>query len=459
MAIPTTDDVLATVRASGLLAPDRFEEAAREVAQLGSDLVAVLRHLVKRKFVTIYQLKKVLNGRSGDLFVGRYVVLDKIGEGGMGKVFRARDPRDGHTVALKVVRAALLNNPVVRGRYEREVQATSKLDHPNLVRTLDADEAAGKFYMAMEFVDGIDLSRLMKECGALEVPEACEYVRQAALGLQHAHDRGFVHRDVKPSNIVVAGERHVPQATEPAVVKLLDLGLARALDPEEMVAPNLTRDHSVVGTPDYMAPEQAKNSKAVDTRADLYSLGCTFYFLLAGRVPFGATSAIEKILAHHTDVPTPVQALRPQVPGPVAELIARLMSKRPEDRPQSAAEVAARLDPFARYAPGAPPVPVRTMPTPEPPSLGSGSPLLFPLEVDGSTVSDRVADDAPQPQIASASRRPDDTVPVSGTRTIPEPRPAVVPVAGRAPRVWVWPAVAGAGFALLVLALWLLLAE
>ena len=258
-------------------------------------------------------------------------------------------------MALKVVRAGLLANPVIRGRYAREVQATGKLDHPNIVRILDSGEADGKFYLAMEFVDGIDLARMMRDYGMLEVAEACEYVRQTSLGLQHAHEKGFVHRDIKPSNLVVAGERHLPQATEPAVVKLLDLGLARAIDPDDMVAPDLTRDHTVVGTPDYMAPEQAKNSKRVDPRADLYSLGCTFYFLLTGTVPFQGEGAIEKILAHQSQHPAPVQALRPDVPAPVAELVARLMAKRPDDRVQTASELAdLALKPHASYPDDAP---------------------------------------------------------------------------------------------------------
>lgn len=458
MAIPTLDEILTTLRASGLLAPDGFEALARDAAPFGNDLSAALKFIVKRKHVTVYQLKKALNGRAADLFVGRFVVLDKVGEGAMGKVFRARDTRDGRTVALKVVRTALVSNPVIRGRYEREVQATSKLDHPHIVRTLDAGEADGKFYMAMEFVDGIDLARLMRDCGALEVPEACEYVRQAALGLQHAHDRGFVHRDVKPSNIVVAGERHVPRATEPAAVKLLDLGLSRAMDPDEMVAPNLTRDHTVVGTPDYMAPEQAKNSKAVDPRADLYSLGCTFYFLLAGRVPFAAPSAIEKILAHHTDVPTPVQALRPQVPNAVAELVARLMAKRPEDRPQTAAEVAARLEPFVAYPAGAAPALAHGRRGPEPAAHRSGAPPLPPLETDGSSVGPgplfALVDDASRP--AGPPLGPNDTDSAARAETLPNP-PAIAP--RPAPPAWLWPAVAGVGFALLALALWLLASQ
>jgi eukaryotic-like serine/threonine-protein kinase len=200
------------------------------------------------------------------------------------------------------------------------------------------------------------------------VEEACEYVRQAALGLQHAHDRGFVHRDVKPGNILVAGERHLPQATEPVVVKLLDLGLSRAIDPDDVVVPDLTRDHTVVGTPDYMAPEQARSSKQVDHRADLYSLGCTFYFLLTGRPPFPDGNKLEKLMDHQGKPPPPIRHLRPDVPGAVAAILDRLLAKRPEDRVQSAAELAELLEPLARYPEGAAPVPVRWTPQEADPS-------------------------------------------------------------------------------------------
>ena len=358
MQLESAEDLMQALRASGLFTPEQFEALVRELGELSTDPAVVVKQLVKSARVTRYQLGKVLRGKAADLRVGPYVVTDKLGAGGMGKVYRGRFGGDGPTVALKVVRAALVANPTVRGRYAREVQTASSLDHPNIVRVLDAGEADGKFYMAMQFVDGIDLARLMHEFGKLEVAEACEYVRQAALGLRHAHEHGFVHRDIKPSNIVVAGERHLPQATEPAVVKILDLGLARAIDPDDMVAPDLTRDHTVVGTPDYMAPEQAKNSKSVDARADLYSLGCTLYYLLTGRVPFTGATAIEKILAHQSELPPPVQALRPEVPAAVAELVARLMTKRPEDRMQTAAELVAAITPHARYAPGAPAVEV-----------------------------------------------------------------------------------------------------
>ncbi|MCS7272405.1 MAG: protein kinase, partial [Gemmataceae bacterium] len=239
----------------------------------------------------------------------------------------------------------------VRRRYEREVATALSLNHPNIVRVYEAGQHEGRHYLAMEFIDGIDLARLGKEYRPLAIPEACEYVRQTALGLQHAHERGFVHRDIKPSNIIVAGERHLPQAVEPAVAKILDMGLARAVGvAEEGGEPlDLTRDGVVVGTPDYMAPEQAKNSRNVDNRADLYSLGCTFYFLLTGRPPFAEGTAIEKILKHQLDPVPPVRQWRPDVPAAVEEILLHLLAKRPEDRPASALEVAQALEPWCRY--------------------------------------------------------------------------------------------------------------
>jgi serine/threonine-protein kinase len=357
MQCGTAEELIEALGTSRLFSDQQLAGLKQELEPVGSDLRAVLQFLHDKKKLSYYQLKKLLHGKGSELVIGPYIITDRLGDGGMGKVYRAYHvDRPRQTIALKVVRSTLVANPVVRGRYAREVQTSGTLAHPNIVRLFDAGEADGKFYLAMEFVDGIDLARMIREFGRLEVVEACEYIRQAALGLQHAHEKGFVHRDVKPSNIVVAGERHLPQATEPTIVKLLDLGLARAIDPDDMILPDLTRDHTVVGTPDYMAPEQAKNSRGADPRCDLYSLGCTLYFLLAGQVPFPHATAIQKILAHQAETPAPIQSVRPEVPTAVAEIIANLMAKRPEQRVQTAAEVAARLAPFCRYAPNTPPV-------------------------------------------------------------------------------------------------------
>jgi serine/threonine-protein kinase len=354
MPLATAESLLDAIRGSGLFPPAVVEHLARELAPFGADTNAAVRHLVDRDLVPVYQLRKVIHGRTADLFIGPFVVLDKLGEGGMGKVFKARDVRTGRLAAVKVIRPHLLDNPVVRGRYEREVKAALALRHPNVAAAFEAGELDGKVYLALEFVDGIDLARLVRTYGLLPVPEACEYVRQAALGLAHAHASGFIHRDIKPGNVLVAGERHHPGSTEPAVVKLLDMGLVRTVGLDEDGPPgtDLTRAGTVVGTPDYMAPEQAKNSSLVDHRADLYSVGGAFYFLLTGKPPFPVGSPIEKILKHQLDPPPPLQAARPDVPDELARIVARLLAKKPADRFATATELAAALEPLTRFTPG-----------------------------------------------------------------------------------------------------------
>ena len=393
MPIQRTEDLIAALRGSGLFTPDQVAALAGELAPLGDDPQVLMRHLLHRNRLTLYQLRKVLHGKSAELFVGPYVVTDKLGEGGMGKVYRARHARTGREVALKIVRSNLLANPTVRRRYEREVKAATLLQHPNIVSVFDADEVEGRVFLAMEFVDGIDLSRLIREHGVLPVPEACEYVRQAALGLHHAHEQGLVHRDIKPSNIIVSGERHIPDATGPAFVKILDMGLVReaGFDGGGDGAMDLTRAGTVVGTPDYMSPEQAKDSRTVDRRSDLYSLGSAFYFLLTGKPPFHQGTAIEKLLKHQVDPPPPLQAARPDVPAALAVIVARLMAKAPEERYQTAAELAARLAPLTAYTEGIevtvtpPPRPaVPPPPTPSSPSAFYAPPSTMPEMGPGS---------------------------------------------------------------------------
>ena len=431
MQLDTAEDLVQALHVSGLFTPEQFAVLARDLSAFGPDVQGGMRYLLKRARVTHYQLGKVIRGKAADLFIGPYVVLDKLGEGGMGKVFRARHTRLDRTVALKVIRPSLVSNPTVRGRYAREVEATGKLDHPNIVRVDDAGEADGKFYMAMEFIDGIDLDRMMRDHRPLEVVEACEYTRQAALGLQHAHEAGIVHRDIKPSNIVVAGERHLPQATEPAAVKVLDLGLARAIDPDDMVAPDLTRDHTVVGTPDYMAPEQAKNSKAVDARADIYSLGCTLYFLLTGQAPFPTGNALQKLMAHQLEQPAPLQGLRPGVTAAVAEIVARAMAKKPDDRFATAGELAAALDLHARYPDESAAVSVVSVPSRAAPASPSGDAppaSTFPPFSLGSSTGP-LYDLQPEPAPAPQPVAPSDATP--RPRGLPDAPPVIAPRAGR----------------------------
>jgi serine/threonine-protein kinase len=207
-------------------------------------------------------------------------------------------------VALKLIRKERLANADAIRRFHREIRAAAQLSHPNIVAAHDADEVNGTHFFVMEYVEGTDLARLVKKHGPLGIADACEYVRQAGLGLQHAFEKGLVHRDIKPANLLL---------TRAGVVKVLDMGLARlGYDGDEEASSTMTREGSVMGTLDYIAPEQAIDSHCVDIRADIYSLGCTLYFLLTGRVPFPGGEAMQQLMKHRFDEPVAMQQRRPQ---------------------------------------------------------------------------------------------------------------------------------------------------
>jgi WD40 repeat protein/tRNA A-37 threonylcarbamoyl transferase component Bud32 len=266
----------------------------------------------------------------------RYRVVRLLGEGGMGSVYEAEHLVMQRRVALKVIRRADTASPADLERFRREVRAAARLSHPNIVTAYDAETAGELHFLVMEYVEGITLAWLVKERGPLPTDEACDYVRQAALGLQHAHERGLVHRDLKPDNLIRCSD---------GTVKILDFGLA-ALTAER--GGGLTEANVVMGTPEYMAPEQAENSHGADTRADLYSLGCTLYYLLTEKLPYPAPTPLLKVLAHR-DRPVPsLRRARPDVPPGLAAVVERLLAKKPEDRYQKPRELAAALRPFTR---------------------------------------------------------------------------------------------------------------
>jgi Leucine-rich repeat (LRR) protein/tRNA A-37 threonylcarbamoyl transferase component Bud32 len=327
--------LLDDLRRPGLLEPDQLRELTESLQQAFPDPTALARKLLQLRWLTAYQTKALLQGRGRSLLLGPYVLLEQIGEGGMGQVFKARHAKLGRIVALKLIRAERLSNPQTVGRFRREIRAAAQLSHPNIVHAYDADEAGGVHFFAMEYVEGTDLAKLLKQHGPLPVAGACEYIRQAALGLQHAHEKGLVHRDLKPHNLLL---------TKDGVVKVLDLGLARLGETVvEQSGEFNTATGIVMGTPDYMAPEQANDAKRADIRADLYSLGCTLYHLLTGCVPFPGQSLTEKLLGHQMQQPRPIEELRPDVPPAVAAVVRRLMAKKPADRYQTPAEAAAAL--------------------------------------------------------------------------------------------------------------------
>jgi serine/threonine-protein kinase len=348
MPLETVDSLVDALRGRPILRPEQFDELLRDHAPAHADTQELAKALIRLRWLTIYQAKKIVAGKADELVIGPFVVLDRLGEGGMGKVYKAVQLSLNRVVALKVVRAALLKSEIALKRFEREVKAAADLNHPNIVRVFDAGQIADKHFLAMEYIAGSDLARLVREQGTLPVEMACSCVRQAALGMQHAHDRKMVHRDIKPSNLLVAKDAK-GQYSARNVVKILDMGLARVhLDDGsgEHLSSELTATGTVIGTPDFMSPEQAKNSSSVDHRSDLYSLGCTFYYLLTGQAPFTNGNALEKLLQHQMDAPRPVQLLRMDVPPEVATIVHCLLAKKPEDRFQSGAALAHALEPW-----------------------------------------------------------------------------------------------------------------
>jgi hypothetical protein len=276
----------------------------------------------------------------------RYRVIRLLGRGGMGAVYLAEHRRMGRLVALKIINPELLNHSGALMRFQQEVKTAAKLDHANIVAAFDADQAGSAHFLVMEYVEGHNLADYLTENGPLAVSQACDVIRQAALGLQHAHERGMVHRDIKPHNLML---------TPSGQVKVLDFGLARfamepastAISEQASTATGLTGAGAVMGTADYIAPGQARDAHLADGRSDIYSLGCTLYHLLTEQPPFPKGTTREKLQLHSTNFPLWLRDVRPEIPEGLARVVAKMMAKKPEDRYQTAAEVAAALKPHA----------------------------------------------------------------------------------------------------------------
>jgi serine/threonine protein kinase len=260
--------------------------------------------------------------------LGRYVIEKKVGAGGMGAVYRARDDQLKRPVALKVLPRDKAKNPTLVKRFQSEAQAAANLRHPNVIGVYDAGEVDGYLYIAMEFVDGIDVGELVVRKGVLSAKRSLDIIKQVTHALQHAYEQNIVHRDIKPSNLMIDKE---------GTVKLADMGLARSLNEEE--SSSITRDGTTVGTVDYMSPEQARDSKAADGRSDIYSLGATWFHMLCGRPPFPDGDLLNKITAHAKQEPPDPRDLNSDVPDAVAAIIFRMLEKRPEDRYQTPHEL------------------------------------------------------------------------------------------------------------------------
>jgi serine/threonine-protein kinase len=351
-AVPTLSiaALVKSLREYRLLDVEQLNELLYHVQMRFPTVHALTEEMVRRGWLTPFQSEILLAGDASELNLGSYVLLDQLGEGGMGQVFKARHVEKGNTVAIKIIRNTRLCNPEVTRRFQREAKAAARLAHPNIVALLESSESRGRHFLVMEFLLGTDLARLLKKSGPVTIAQAVAYVSQAAQGLQHAYEKGLVHRDIKPSNLLVTSGYG---ASLPEVVKILDFGLARlrrASDETETTTDELTRNGALMGTPNYMAPEQATDPHAVDIRADIYSLGCTFYHLLTGRPPFPGGSFWQKINQHREAEPVSVESLRPDLPGCLARVVRRMMAKRPAERFQTPNDLVANLRRFERDA-------------------------------------------------------------------------------------------------------------
>jgi eukaryotic-like serine/threonine-protein kinase len=337
------DVFLQNLRISKLLSTQQFRVV---VDKLGSvqDSREIAKALASWKLLTKFQAKMLLVGRNSGFFIGPYRILDQLGSGGMGRVYKAIHQTMNRTVALKVLAPQLVSTERAHQLFLHEVQAAAQLTHPNIVMAFDANEIDGRHFLAMEFVDGPNLERYVRKHGSLPVGLACEIIFQAANGLQHAHEKGMVHRDIKPANLLLQQE----PGSETVQVKILDFGLARLHQSEKGNAPTiLTKENSVMGTPDFLSPEQSRSLHDVDIRSDLYSLGCTFYYLLTGSVPFPGGNTVDKLIRHNREEARPIEELRPDLPRAIAEIVRKLMAKNPSDRFQTPDELMDALAPHA----------------------------------------------------------------------------------------------------------------
>ncbi|MEO2033310.1 MAG: serine/threonine-protein kinase, partial [Planctomycetaceae bacterium] len=335
----TRADFLGHLEASHLLTDEQL--ATVREAPIDASAMVLADKLLSDGLLTGWQAPMLLYGYD-KFFLGKYKLLDHIGQGGMGSVLKAEHAAMGRVVAIKVMAEKLVQNTGALARFRREIQAAAALNHPNIVTVYDADEANGMHFLVMEYVDGEDLGVVVRRQGRLPLGEVCEYMRQAAAGLQHAHERGMVHRDIKPSNFLL-----MQRDDGTRVVKILDMGLAR-FTRVKSDSDGMTQTGQIMGTPNYISPEQARSTRSADIRSDIYSLGCSLFRLLIGRVPFEGENAMEKLMARSlSDAPRMSQLLT-GIPPELDAVVAKMLARDPNARYQTPAEVASALTPFAK---------------------------------------------------------------------------------------------------------------
>jgi tRNA A-37 threonylcarbamoyl transferase component Bud32 len=404
----TADEFLDLIQKSGLVDDAKLRAGTDKLRGSGEftpEPTRLAQLLVRDGLLTFFQAEQLLQGKYKRFSLGKYKVLERLGSGGMGQVFLCEHKLMRRRVAVKVLPAPKDGDRSSLDRFYREARAIASVDHPNIVRAYDIDQDEHLHFLVMEWVDGTNLQDLVKKFGPLDPVRACHYIFGAAVGLQHAHEIGLVHRDIKPGNILI---------DRSGVVKILDLGLARLTHDVE---DNLTRqnDENVLGTADYLAPEQAMDSHTVDIRADIYSLGATFYFLLSGSPPFPEGSVAQKLIWHQNRAPRSLKALRAEVPDALVAVVEKMMAKDPGKRYATPAELMGDLGPWV------------------------GTPIPPPAEREMPTLSPAVAAGVPGTRGPAASAGPALAGPIAraplasvGTGT-PAPATATPPPVGAPP--------------------------
>ncbi len=325
------------VKRSQLVEDDQLQEFLTQFrtehsGKLPEKKDALAEALVKADLLTNWQAEKLLAGKHRGFILGKYKLLGQLGKGGMSTVYLAEHIMMRARRAIKVLPRDRVKDSTYLDRFELEARAAAKLDDPNIVRAYDIDHEGDTHYIVMEYVEGQDLHQLVKAKGYLKYDTAADYIAQVARGLDHAHEMGLVHRDIKPANCLL--DNH-------GVVKLLDMGLARIID--DTASLTIDNNENVLGTADYLSPEQALNSHSADARADIYGLGCTLYFLLTGHPPFPEGSISERLMKHQMETAPSISKDRPDVPPTLLHICEKMMLKDPDERYQTAGDVAERL--------------------------------------------------------------------------------------------------------------------
>ncbi len=335
--VTTTEKMIELVRRSELISKEDLASfLAYRVSKTGGLLTlepqTFLKELTEAGLMTAWQAEQLAKGKYRGFKLGKYTLKGHLGTGGMSSVYLSEHPIMRRPVAIKVLPKTRVAKSSYLERFELEARAVAALDHPNIVRAYDIDNEQDTHYIVMEYVEGRDFQRMVEHEGPLRYERAADYIAQAATGLQHAHEAGVVHRDIKPANCLV---------DKTGTVKVLDMGLAKFTGDETSLS--AVHKDSVVGTADYLAPEQAVNSSRVDSRADVYGLGGTLYFLLTGHPPFPEGTLTERLLKHQREEPKSIYEDRPDAPPTLVDICRRMMAKKPEQRIQTAAEVAHEL--------------------------------------------------------------------------------------------------------------------